>query len=214
MRIVLFDLGGVVIRTPFEMAPELESRRGLAPGALRLHGPFASERDELWQRRVAGELTERRYWHQQAVRIGAEVDVANPDPSRWLMDELYDAPEDRIVRPEVVTLIDELEERGLTIAALTNDLSRFHSAGWIERMSVFARFDPLIDLSDFGSFKPDPVAYRHALEVLDVAPESLLFVDDQRDNVVAARDFGIPTVEFDATDVGASIEQIAATIER
>jgi HAD superfamily hydrolase (TIGR01509 family) len=211
VRIVLFDLGGVVIRTPFEMAPDLESRRGLAPGALRLHGPFAPERDELWQRRVAGDLTERRYWHEQAVRIGAEVDVANPDPSRWLMDELYDAPEDRIVRPEVVTLIDELEERGLTITALTNDLSRFHSAAWIERMSVFARFDPLIDLSDFGTFKPDPAAYRHALEVLDVAPESLLFVDDQGDNVVAARDFGIPTVEFDPTAVALSIDRILET---
>ena len=214
MRIVLFDLGGVVIRTPFEMVPDFETRRGLPPGRLRLHGPFAPDRDELWQRRAAGEVTERQYWLEQCLRLSAEVEVDHPDPTRWLMDELYDAPEDRIVRPEVVTLIDGLEERGFTIAALTNDLSRFHSAGWIERMSVFARFDPLIDLSDFGTFKPDPAAYRHALEVLDVAPESLLFVDDQGDNVVAARDAGIPTVEFDATDVAASIEQVMATVER
>ena len=214
MRYVLFDLGGVVIRTPFEMASDLESRRDLAEGALGLSGPFDPGHDELWQRRIAGDLSERRYWHEQAVRLTSVADSGDADPTRRLMDDLYDAPEDRVVRPEVVTLLDTLEDRGLRIAALTNDLSRFHSAAWIDRMSVFGRFDPLIDLSELGTFKPDPRAYRYALEVLDVVPGSLVFVDDQRDNVVAARAAGIPTVEFDPTEVGASIDRVFAAVER
>lgn len=214
MRYVLFDLGGVVIRTPFEMAPDLESRRDLAEGALGLSGPFDPGRDDLWQQRLAGDLSERRYWHEQAVRITSGVDIGDADPTRRLMDDLYDAPEARVVRPEVITLLDTLEGRGLRIAALTNDLSRFHSAAWIDRMSVFGRFDPLIDLSELGTFKPDPRAYRYALEVLGVAPGSLVFVDDQRDNVVAARDAGIPTVEFDPTEVDASIDRVFAAVER
>jgi epoxide hydrolase-like predicted phosphatase len=213
VQYVLFDLGGVVIRTPFEMARDLESRRDLAEGALGLYGPFDPGRDELWQRRVAGELSERRYWHEQAVRLTSGLDIGDADPTLRLMDDLYDAPEDRVVRPEVVTLLDTLEDRGLRIAALTNDLSRFHSAAWIERISVLDRFDPLIDLSELGTFKPDPRAYRHALEVLGVAPGSLVFVDDQGDNVVAAREAGIPTVEFDPTEVGASIDRVFAAVE-
>jgi HAD superfamily hydrolase (TIGR01509 family) len=214
VRYVLFDLGGVAIRTPFEMARALESRRGLAEGALGLSGPFDPGRDDLWQQRLAGDLSERRYWHEQAVRITSGVDIGDADPTRRLMDDLYDAPEDRVVRPEVVTLLDTLEERGFRIAALTNDLSRFHSAAWIDRMSVFGRFDPLIDLSEFGTFKPDPRSYRYALDVLGVAPGSLVFVDDQRDNVVAARNAGIPTVEFDPTEVEASIDRVFAAVER
>jgi hypothetical protein len=40
-----------------------------------------------------------------------------------------------------------------------------------------------------------------------------VFVDDQRDNVVAARAAGIPTVEFDPTEVGPSIDRVFAAVE-
>lgn len=212
MRYVLFDLGGVVVRTPFELAPALEFRRGLAKGALGLHGPFDPERDELWQRRVDGEFTERSYWNHHATRLTTDASVETADPTRWLMEELYDVPEHTIVRPEVALLLDELEARGFGIAALTNDLSRFHDAEWIERIATLERFDPLIDLSDLGTFKPDPVAYRHALDVLGVDSDAVLFVDDQVENVSAARAEGIPTVFFDSTDVEASIARIQAAL--
>lgn len=212
MRYVLFDLGGVVVRTPFELVPALESRRALAAGALGLHGPFDPGRDELWQRRVSGEISERGYWQEQAARIDPGASVETADSTRWLMRELYDVAEDLIVRPEVVALLDGFDGRGLRVAALTNDLSRHHSAAWIERITTFTRFDPLIDLSDFGTFKPDPAAYRHALDVLGGPPDSLLFIDDQVENVSAAREAGIPTVLFDPTDVEASIEAIHASL--
>jgi HAD superfamily hydrolase (TIGR01509 family) len=179
---------------------------------MGLYGPFDPARDELWRRRVDGQLTERRYWHHHATRLVTDASIETDDPTRWLMQELYDVPEDLIVRPEATALLDGLEDRGLGLAALTNDLSRFHDSAWIERLSVLQRFDPLIDLSDLGTFKPDPAAYRHALDVLAVAPGAVLFVDDQIENVSAARQAGIPTVFFDATDVDASIESIKSVL--
>jgi len=212
VRYVLFDLGGVVVRTPFELVPALESRRGLSEGSLGLHGPFDPGRDELWRRRVDGEVTERHYWRHHATRLTNDASIETDDPTRWLMQEIYDVAEDVIVRPEVVALLDRLDAGGLGIAALTNDLSRFHDAEWIERIAALDRFDPLIDLSDLGTFKPDPVAYRHAIGVLGVAPDGVLFVDDQMENVAAARREGIPTVFFDSTDVAASIASIQSVL--
>lgn len=208
MRYVLFDLGGVVVRTPFELVPALEARWELSDGALGLHGPSDPAGDEMWQRRVDGEITERSYWHESATRLASDASIETADPTRWLMEELYDVPEDLIVRPEMAGLLDWAQGRCLAIAALTNDLARFHDADWIERISVLKRFDPLIDLSDLGTFKPDPAAYQHALGMLGGPPDSLLFIDDQIENVAAARAKGIPTVFFDTTDVEASIANI------
>ena len=204
VKYAVFDLGGVVLRNPFEMARDLERRKGLAPGEFGVLGPFDPSRDQAWQRRLACEISEREYWAQQA---------SSSQTTFELMHELYDVPEDRITRPEMVDLIDDLEHRGFRITALTNDLSRHHSAEWISRISILRRFDPLIDLSEPGVFKPDPGAFLHALEALAAEPDELLFIDDAPENVRAAREIGIPTVEFDALDVAGSLDRIRAALD-
>ena len=144
IRAVVFDFGGVVIRTPFEMAPGLERRLGLAPGSVDLAGPFDPAADPLWQRFRAGEFTELEYWHRQADRH-AETINAGEDRLRSLMDSLFDAPRDEVLRPDTWQLRRTLIESGLRVAALTNDLSRFHDPSWIERMDVLDKFDPFVD---------------------------------------------------------------------
>ena len=144
IRAVVFDFGGVVIRTPFEMAPSLKRRLGLAPGSVDLAGPFDLAADPLWQRFRAGEFTELEYWHRQADRH-AEMINAGEDRQRSLMDSLFDAPRDGVLRPDTWQLRRALIDRGLRVAALTNDLSRFHDPSWIERMDVLDKFDPFVD---------------------------------------------------------------------
>jgi len=43
--------------------------------------------------------------------------------------------------------------------------------------------DALVDATHTGILKPDPRAYRLALEALDISAERILFVDDQLRNV-------------------------------
>ena len=143
IQAVVFDFGGVVIRTPFEMAPG-ERRRGLLPGGIGLAGPFDPASDPLWRRFRAGEFTELGYWHRQADRY-AEMIGAGEDRLRSLMDSLFDAPRDEVLRSDTWQLRRTLIESGLRVAALTNDLSRFHDPSWIERMDVLDKFDPFVD---------------------------------------------------------------------
>ena len=56
---VLFDMGGPVARTPFEMLPYLERVCGAPERTFDWTGPFDPETDALWQRMQAGEITER-----------------------------------------------------------------------------------------------------------------------------------------------------------
>jgi putative hydrolase of the HAD superfamily len=189
---VLFDFGGVVIRTPFELVD------------TDWRGPFDPDTDPLWRRAVAHEITEREYWDTRAREFHPGAD----DPTFALMRDLYDTAEDAIVRPEVVALLDQLDARGVRTAVLTNDLTAFHPPEWVERMSVIRRFDPLIDLSHVGFLKPSPQAFAHALDVLHLDPEDVLFVDDQPPNVEGAIAQGIEAIRFDPTDVDRSVARV------
>jgi putative hydrolase of the HAD superfamily len=207
IRAVVFDFGGVVIRTPFEMAPGLERRLGLAPGSIDLAGPFDPGADPLWRRFRAGEFTELGYWQRQADRH-AEMIGAGEDRLRSLMDTLFEAPRHEVLRPDTWQLRRTLIGKGLRVAALTNDLSRFHDPAWIERMDVLDKFDPFVDLSNTGILKPDPRGYRRVLAGLHVAAEQVLFVDDQPVNIEGAENVGMQAVHFDVLARSASIRQV------
>ncbi|MGL5912151.1 MAG: hypothetical protein ACRCZP_19260, partial [Phycicoccus sp.] len=123
-RVVLFDIGGVVIRTPFELHDH------------EWRGPFDPATDALWRRMQAGGLSEREYWYERASAHHPGAD----DPTLAFMRPLYEQHESVVVRPEVVALLDELAAAGVRVAALTNDLAAFHPPEWIDRMTVLRRF--------------------------------------------------------------------------
>ncbi len=193
--VVLFDFGGVVIRTPFELHD------------YPWRGPFDVSTDPLWARSMSGEITERAYWHERASVYFPEAD----DPTHEFMRSLYEQEEAVIVRPEIVALLDALQAAGLRTAVLTNDLAAFHPPEWIERMTVVRRFDPLVDLSHVGFLKPQPEAFEHALKELDVPraeAASVVFLDDQPRNVAGAEALGLRGVWFDPTDVPGSLARL------
>ena len=193
---VLFDFGGVVIRTPFELVDS------------SWRGPFDPAGDPLWVESQTGVITERDYWERRAREFHPEA----PDPTFAFMRPLYDVEEDRIVRPEITALLDELQASGHRTAVLTNDLAAFHSEDWIERMTVIRRFAPVIDLSHVGFLKPQVEAWEHACKVLDAAPEDIVFLDDQKQNIAGAEAFGLHAVWFDPTDVEESLDRLRAAL--
>lgn len=191
-RIALFDFGGVVIRSPFELHDH------------GWRGPFDPEHDDLWQRSQAGEITEREYWHLRTSEIHRDA----ADPTYTFMRTLYERPEAEVVRPEVADLIAGLRADGHRVAALTNDLTAFHPPAWIERMTIVRSFDPLIDLSHAGVLKPQPAAFAQALAELGADGEDVVLLDDQIPNVDGARAAGLRAVWFDVTAVPDSVARM------
>ena len=61
-RGLLLDIGGVVHRTSMHLAGRLaETRPALRPVLERIGG-LGTDRDELWQRMLARQMSERDYW--------------------------------------------------------------------------------------------------------------------------------------------------------
>ena len=44
--------------------------------------------------------------------------------------------------------------------------------------------------------KPDPAIYQCICEKYSLAPAETIFIDDNEDNIKAAKDFGLQTIQF------------------
>ena len=112
----------------------------------------------------------------------------------------------------VVHRIRRLRGDGLKVALLTNNVKEFGSA-WRSTFPVDELFEVVVDSSEVGMRKPDPRIYRLTCERLGVAPTASVFVDDNRDNLEAARAVGIEAVHFGDEPLG-PLSELDAILER
>ncbi len=193
---LVFDFGGPVLLTPFELVEELGPD---APAYQLLHGrgPMASpdHPDPDWAELMAGRLAERAYWDHRAAEWG-ELGGGG-ESIRAMIAHLYDPPRTGLIREGAVELIHDARAAGHPIGVLTNDLHAFHSDEWVAQMHVLDEVDVLVDGSIEGYLKPHPRLYELMSERLGVGLGDMVFVDDQPVNVRGAEKLGIRTVAFD-----------------
>jgi glucose-1-phosphatase len=203
-RVVVFDLGGVVVRV-CRTWEEACARAGV------------DVREPEWF--AAFELRERRSGLSDAYQSGK---IACADYFAGIAratDGLYSAEEvERVHRawiaedyPGIEGVIDELNERGVVTACLSNtnrahwdDLRRGSRA-----CAAIAR--PLVS-HELGAVKPDDAIYRLAERELGVSPSELLFFDDLEPNVDAARRLGWSSERIDHE--GDTASQVRAHLAR
>jgi putative hydrolase of the HAD superfamily len=204
---LVFDFGGPVLLTPFELAEQLGPD---APAYQLLHGrgPMASagRPDADWTALMAGRITERDYWDHRALEWGRLG--GGGESIREMIAHLYDPPRPELVRAGAVALIHDAREAGHPIGVLTNDLHAFHSDEWVAQMHVLELVDVLVDGSIEGFLKPHPRLYELMAERLGVGYADLLFVDDQPVNITGAEALGIRSVPFAPRDPEAAYAEL------
>ena len=126
-RGLLLDIGGVVHRTSMSLAGRLaETEPRLRPVLDRVGG-LGTDRDELWQRMLDRQLSEREYWAQRAAEFGAAV--GESWDTRALINKLYDRPERDYLCWPTIDLMNDVKTAGLRLGAARS------SAAWL-RMVV------------------------------------------------------------------------------
>ena len=92
---------------------------------------------------------------------------------------------------ETLRLISELRANNISIALLSNALPNLEDTALnlvdVDKVFVSYRLKLL---------KPDPEIYRQVLKQLNLLPHEVIFVDDKRKNVEAARKIGITSIVF------------------
>jgi len=207
---LIFDFGGPVLLTPFELRAAGEAAAGLPAGSFNWAGPFDPEADADWRAFQAGEFTEREYWRRRVEEFAALT--GEPPTAPELFKYCYAGPEETLVRPAARALIRDAKAAGIPVGVLTNDLTAFHDRAWLARMTILAEFDHLVDGRTEGVMKPDPAAYRLILERMGVPAEGTVFIDDQPVNLRGAEAVGLTPVHLDPVQPADGFRQARALL--
>jgi putative hydrolase of the HAD superfamily len=186
-RAVIFDLGGVVFPSPIDVFRAYERDHGL-PDRFLSEVVLTDPEGGAWARLERGELNVSdfcREFEAECAVAGQRVDATA------LMTAVGEgfAP-----RPEMVTAITTIRERGLKTGALTNNWNPDEPReGAIQSMGDI--FDTVVESAVEGVRKPDPRIYELACERLGVRPDESVFLDDLGVNLKAARALGMTTIK-------------------
>lgn len=198
MTALVFDFGGPVLLTPFELRAVGERSLGLPAGTFAWTGPFDPDSDADWRTFQSGGMNEREYWARRC----EEFHELSGEPAEmpYFMAHLYSGSEDELVRPAARQLIGDAKAAGIPVGVLTNDLTAFHDQAWLDRMTILREFDYMVDGRSDGVMKPDPRAYTLMAERMGVEPSECVFIDDQPGNIVGAAAVGMQCVALDPVD--------------
>ena len=187
IKTIYFDYGGVIYKTPsMEGLNRWKSILGLTDEpeiAEMLENPNESQ---FVKDMCLGKIPEDQVWTMMAEKWHIK-----PSLIRRLRRVMVSK---RRLNKPIVNLMAELSDHYQT-AILSNagDQTRelmeevFHLDQYVDEIIISA---------EEGVIKPDPKIYSIALERLNAAPESSLFIDDYLENVLAAREFGMKAVHF------------------
>ncbi len=182
---VVFDFGGVISLSPFLNGDELRSyceTIGLSRAAF----------DEGWRRFRAkwdgGECTFRDLYRMTFENAGL------PPPTEAQFEELWRLDAEGWVRNlsrHTLNLMKDLKGVGKRIGILSNMSEDFHDRLFVPRCAEYrALADAEIISGIERMVKPDRQIYDLAARRIGLEPDELLFLDDTKANVDAARDYG------------------------
>jgi putative hydrolase of the HAD superfamily len=187
---VVFDLGGVVMGSPLHALARFERDCGLEPNAINRAIVTAGDQG-AWARLERGELTLEDFcapFEADCRSCGLEVDGTSM---------IAYITEVNVPRPRMLEAIRRIRERGLRVAALTNNWRTGRPRG---PNPLAGHFDVIIESAVVGLRKPDPRIYELVCRELGVTPSETVFLDDIGRNLKAARALGMTTIKVDDPD--------------
>jgi len=191
-KAVFWDFGGVMTSSPFEAFRRFERENGLPQDFLR--GVNAVNPDHnAWARFERSELDLDGF----DVAFEEETRAAGyPVRGRQVIELLGGD-----LRPEMVGALKRIRER-FRVACITNNVRagqgpgmHLSSARAQEIAAVMSLFEHVVESSKLGMRKPDPRIYLHACELVGVAPQEVVYLDDLGINLKPAKELGMATVK-------------------
>ena len=187
IKVIFFDIGGVLLRIhPEKMIKKIstitdisfdivensfpeEAHDAYERGQMTDHDWYQSCKNSLPDR---NSLTENQFWAAWSMLLGDETDVV-----------------DILIRLK----------RSYKIWLLSNTNSR-HIKNEVEGNYVFPNLvDGSIYSYDVGCRKPEKKIYQIACEAAKIDPESCVFIDDLKDNIIGANQVGLHGVHYKNT---------------
>jgi putative hydrolase of the HAD superfamily len=183
IKAVIFDFGGVLVRTDdYSSRHAWDQRLGVPIGTVER----AVHHSDLWIQAQLGRVSYKAYWEGVA-----EMLYISPDKIPELRQDYFSG--DRL-NYKLVALIRDLKTKGLQLVLLSNDTKELRKR--LEELELDKLFDCILISSEIGVMKPDPTAYKVALQAAKAAPHEAVFIDDSLVNIRGAQPLGIHSILF------------------
>lgn len=178
IRVVLFDLDGVLRHFDDEQISSIELEHGLKLGSVSR----AAFQSQLLNSVTTG-LMSRERWIEA---VGAELGNVQAARDWGALRPVADG--------RMLELVDLLRGQGLIVAILTNGTNTIPEE--LEEQGIGIHFDRVFNSADIGAAKPDLRAFKHVIDELDVTASEIFFTDDSPGKLVGAQELGMPTHHF------------------
>ena len=182
-KAVLWDLGGVILRTEdWEPRHCLDRMLDLPNGKI-YKLVFESE---ISRKATIGKATNDDLW----MWVGEQLELSS-DELAFVRDEFWSGDQ---IDLELIRFI-RARTNGTKMGLLSNGWSstrRFLE----ERWHIADIFDDIIVSAEVEVAKPDRRIYQLALDRLDVEAKQTIFIDDFDENIQGARELGIHGIHF------------------
>jgi putative hydrolase of the HAD superfamily len=173
-RVVVFDYGEVISRTPSEAdRAALVARAGADPD--RFWPAYWAHRDGLDQ----GATSIGAYWGRVAGDLGLAFDPIDVH-ELWAIDHRSWLSVD----PRTLAVLHALRDGGTRLALLSNAGADF--VGWLRHGSFAPLFERVFVSGELDLVKPSAEIYEHVIAELGIAASDLVFIDNKSVNVDAA----------------------------
>ncbi len=183
IKALIFDFVGVLVRTEeYSLRHIWDERLGLPPGSVER----AVHHSDIWIQAQLGRITPRAYWNGVA-----ELLYMRKEDVDALCRDYFSG--DR-VNHKVVALVRDFRAKGYQVALLSNNSLQLTSR--LRDLGLADLFDHVLISAQMGMMKPDPTAYRVALQTLGVGPREAILVDESLTNIRGAQPLGIHTIVF------------------
>ncbi len=204
---VLFDAGGVLLDLDYAFLKRLLEARHVATTVHELSASESIARTAIDRRvREGGRTSEawRDYFRILLTRVGAP-----PEGTEEIIDTLAEAHQRvglwTVAIEGAVATVRVLKDAGHRLGVVSN------AEGRVERDLAGAGFaglfETVVDSHVVGVEKPDPAIFHIAMERMNVAPETAMFLGDvPAVDVVGARAAGLTAVLLDRHDLYATVD--------
>lgn len=98
-------------------------------------------------------------------------------------------------RPNLKPMLEELQDMGMKIGIITNTISRTFADHILHQLGVLPYFKVIVKSCEFGTRKPHPAIFEHAMDLIGSSAASTCYVGDtiSRD-VLGSRNAGLELV--------------------
>jgi putative hydrolase of the HAD superfamily len=197
---IIFDRGGVLNRTPDRSSRQRwEDRLGLA----EWESETVVFSGEMGTKAQAGTITTEELWQWVAGHLAFSAEeLAQFRQDFWAGD---------VLDQELVALIRRLKGPYQT-AIISNATDSLRQA-LQEVYPIADAFDLIVVSAEEKVMKPEPEIYQRTLERLGCEPAEAVFVDDNLDNIEAARSLGLHTIHFNPqVNVAAELKRLGVKV--